>query len=362
MQPRIGIARALYSYYHYPLFKTFFESLGTSVILSPKTNKDILKSGLEGSPAEICLPVKAFIGHIAYLKDKVDYLFIPRIVCTKNKKKNQFGCPKAIGLPDLIKATFDQLPPILELTWDERIKRLKDSFSTIGKILSKNNRESNYAYEQAQKVQLEVNQLLKQGYTPDRIFQEASTSSFSTISPSTKSNHFPFNFDQSKLTVGVVGHPYLLFDNELSISIIDRLESLNASVLTPSMLPLDIVHNSNSKLDELSWIYEQEILGSAVFFLNNKNIDGLLLVASFACGTAAVVNAIIFYEAARYSRVPMLIILLDEHSAETGLMTRLESFVDLISLAKGKRMSRVTTNIFSNAINNKNPLNSLSKG
>jgi predicted nucleotide-binding protein (sugar kinase/HSP70/actin superfamily) len=70
VQPRIGIARALYSYYHYPLFKTFFESLGTSVILSPKTNKDILKSDLECSPAEICLPVKAFLGHIAFFKEK----------------------------------------------------------------------------------------------------------------------------------------------------------------------------------------------------------------------------------------------------------------------------------------------------
>ena len=334
MQAKIGIARALYSYYHYPLFKTFFESLDTPVILSPKTTKAILKSGIECSPAEICLPVKTFLGHIAFLKDKVEYLFIPRIVCIKDKRKTRFGCPKAIVLPDLIKATFAQLPPILELIWDERIETLKNAFSSIGKILSKNNRESNYAYEQGQKAQLKSDQLLKQGYTPDKIFQEESTPSFPTISLSAKPNQFTLNTNQSNLTVGIVGHPYLLFDNELSLSIIDRLKSLSVSVLTPTMLPPETIRNSAANLDELSWIYEQEILGSAIYFLNNKNIDGVLLVASFACGTAAVVNEIIYHEVARYSHVPMLILLLDEHSAETGVMTRLESFVDLISLSK----------------------------
>lgn len=338
MQPKIGIARALYSYYHYPLFKTFFTSLDTSVILSPQTSKAIINSGIECSPAEICLPVKAFLGHIAYLKDKIDYLFIPRIVCIRDKRKIRFGCPKAIVLPDLIKATFDHLPPILELIWDERIRTLKNAFSLIAKTLSKNNRESHNAYELAYKTQLKADRLLRQGYTSDQIFQGESTPSLLTIGLSAQPNHFTLNTDQINLTIGVVGHPYLLFDNELSLSIIDRLKSLGASVLTPTMLPTETIHHSIANIDELTWIYEKEILGSAAYFINNKNIDGLLLVASFACGTAAVVNEIIYHEVARYSHVPMLTLLLDEHSAETGIMTRLESFIDLISLSKKSRI------------------------
>jgi len=334
MQPKIGIARALYFYYHYPLFSTFFASLDTSVILSPQTSKAILNTGIECSPAEICLPVKALLGHIAYLKDKVDYLFLPRIVCIKDKGKIRFGCPKAIVLPDLIKATFDQLPPILELIWDERIGTLKKSFSMIGKILSKNNRASHNAYELAQIAQSKADRLLKQGFTPDQIFQEESTPSLPTKSPSAKLNNFTQNTDSKNLTIGIVGHPYLLYDNELSLGIIDQLEKLDTTVLTPSILTPETINHSIAKNDELTWFYEKEILGSASYFLNNKNIDGLLLIASFACGTAAVVNEIIYHELARYSHVPILTLLLDEHSAETGIMTRLESFIDLISLSK----------------------------
>jgi predicted nucleotide-binding protein (sugar kinase/HSP70/actin superfamily) len=333
MQPKIGIARALYSYYHYPLFNTFFASLDTSVILSPQTSKVILNSGIECSPAEICLPVKAFLGHVTYLKDKVDYLFIPRIVCIKEKRKIRFGCPKAIVLPDLIKSTFDRLPPILELTWDERIGTLKNSFSMIGKILLKNNRESHNAYKLAQIAQSKADRLLKQGFTPDQIFQEAPATS-QPNSLAFKPKLKPIITDQNNLTIGLVGHPYLLFDNELSLGIIDQLEKLGATVLTPSILTPETISHSIAKTDDLTWFYEKEILGSAAYFLNNKNIDGLLLVTSFACGTGAVVNEIIYRELARYSHVPILTLLLDEHSAETGVMTRLESFIDLISLSK----------------------------
>jgi predicted nucleotide-binding protein (sugar kinase/HSP70/actin superfamily) len=336
------------------LFKTFFEALGASVLLSPKTNKEILKSGIEHSPAEICLPVKAFLGHIAYLKDKVDYLFIPRIVCIKDSDVIRFGCPKAISLPDLVRATFDKLPPILELNWDERVASLKASLSIITKTFPQNGRGLNLAYQQAQQVQITVDQFLQQGMPPDRIFEDGFQLFPSLPVPLARQtgSNLPSAVADKKvskaqsvtdsITVGIVGHPYLLYDDELSLGIVDRLKSLGVSTITPTMLPSDVINNSVSKFNELSWIYEQAILGSAAYFLNGNGVDGLLLVSSFACGTGAVVNEIIHREIARVTRTPILMLLLDEHTAETGIMTRLESFIDLISLSKEKRINRMT--------------------
>ncbi|MEO0114388.1 MAG: acyl-CoA dehydratase activase-related protein [candidate division WOR-3 bacterium] len=339
MPKKIGIARALYSYYHFHLFKTFFENLGASVIISPPTSKAILKLGIENSPAEICLPVKAFLGHIYYLKDKVDYLFLPRIVCIKRDKRLRFGCPKAIGLPDLIKATFKNLPPILELIWDERIKPLMDSFFTIARILGKDKRVANYAYEEGLKAQSLNNQLLLAGLTPDQIF-ETKLENLPIDNPKNNATIFEpvlSNFTPHSLpVVGIVGHPYLLFDPELSLGVIDHLKSLGISVLTPTMLSPSTIQNSITMVEELSWIYEQEILGSAIHFLQNQSVDGLLLISSFACGTSAVVNEIIVHEIACNASVPLLTLLLDEHTSKTGLVTRLESFVDLITLKKRK--------------------------
>ena len=44
---RIGIPRALYYYRYGALWKTFFSSLGCEVVVSPKTDRAILQSGIQ---------------------------------------------------------------------------------------------------------------------------------------------------------------------------------------------------------------------------------------------------------------------------------------------------------------------------
>ncbi len=50
MKPRIGITRALYSFYHYPLWRKFFEELDCEIVLSPSTTRKILEDGLKIAP------------------------------------------------------------------------------------------------------------------------------------------------------------------------------------------------------------------------------------------------------------------------------------------------------------------------
>uniref|UniRef100_A0A7C6AAH9 DUF2229 domain-containing protein n=1 Tax=candidate division WOR-3 bacterium TaxID=2052148 RepID=A0A7C6AAH9_UNCW3 len=392
MPEKIGIARALYFYYHFPLFKTFFEGLGCEVVISPKTNKAILQTGIEHSPPEICLPVKAFIGHITYLVDKVDYIFIPRITNIKESRSTPggFGCPKAICLPDLIRAIFEStaggLPLILELNWDERITDIKTELTKIARIL-KQDRKADFAFCEAQRNQLIVDRLLTKGLTPDLIFEGLCPSNslflrneerealrgFASIfddhyRPADKIPKSQNRFVQSalggprcglnrllcadnrelltddgqrttahgkpNLTVGVIGHPYLLFDDTLSLGIIEKLKKMGVSVITPSALgglPVQIAHFALQNGKGVSWFYEQAILGSAAYLLRRQRVSGLLLISSFACGTSAVVNEIIQRELTKSTNIPLLILLLDEHTAEAGIMTRLESFIDCLN-------------------------------
>ncbi len=304
--------------------------MGGTISLSPKTTKEILGIGIKYSPAELCLPVKAFLGHIDYLKNKTDYLFIPRIVCIKNSNRNLFGCPKAISLPDLVKAIFDTLPPILELNWDERITNLKKELKKIARTFVKNDQDIDIAYNKSLQVQSTVDRLLKNGLTPDQIFEnEININQIDSLTQEKQ-----VKTTQESIKVGIVGHPYLLHDEVLSLNIVNLLKSIGASVITPTMLPSNIIVNPLIKFRELAWFYEQAILGSAALFLNGIGVDGLLLVSSFACGTNAVVNEIINREIAHKSRTPIIILILDEHTAETGIMTRLESFIDLIKISK----------------------------
>ena len=76
---KIGIPRSLYFYYYGNFWKLFLEKLGFEIVLSPKTNKEIMNLGLKYSYDEMCLSLKNYIGHVAYLKGKCDYILIPRI-------------------------------------------------------------------------------------------------------------------------------------------------------------------------------------------------------------------------------------------------------------------------------------------
>ena len=139
---KIGIPRGLYYYKYNILWKEFFKELGCDIIVSPETNFEILENGKKYSASEMCLSLKIYIGHVFYLKDKVDYVLVPRIVC---EKINSESCTNFIALYDIINNTFDV--NILNYNVDERKRKTEESaFIKMGEKLGfgKNYIESAY--------------------------------------------------------------------------------------------------------------------------------------------------------------------------------------------------------------------------
>jgi predicted nucleotide-binding protein (sugar kinase/HSP70/actin superfamily) len=111
---RVGIPRSLFYYNFAALYCTFFMEMGAEVIVSSKTNRQIIADGVNASNNELCLPIKLLFGHILDLKGRVDYIFLPYIISTH---KGSFICPKLIGAPDIIRANLDvqMLSPDLDM-------------------------------------------------------------------------------------------------------------------------------------------------------------------------------------------------------------------------------------------------------
>ncbi|NHJ05951.1 MAG: hypothetical protein EAX90_14080 [Candidatus Heimdallarchaeota archaeon] len=107
---KVGLPRALLYYKFSELWITFFKVLGAEVIISPPTNKSIKEKAIRIAPNEDCYSTKLYYGHVLFLKDKVDFLFIPRF---GSKHKTNSGCPKFIGLSDVLKSMFPDLPEII---------------------------------------------------------------------------------------------------------------------------------------------------------------------------------------------------------------------------------------------------------
>ena len=75
----------------------------------------------------------------------------------------------------------------------------------------------------------------------------------------------------------------------------------------------------------LYFLYSKEIIGSAFYYKNV--VDGIIFLSSFPCGPDSLVNELAIR---KLEGLPVINITVDESSATSGLITRLESFIDIV--------------------------------
>ncbi len=321
---KIGIPRGLLFYYYYPMWRVFLEELGAEVITSPPTSKEILDLGTQNVQDDVCLPVKVFFGHTVYLLDKVDYLFIPRIVAVD---KDAYTCPKFLGLPDVVRSTLREHPPILDITINAK-KRKKSPLRAaleLGKRLGIPTKKIKEAYVKSCSALNSYRKLLLKGMLPE----EAISYLFEGRQTQEKT-------EPADLKIGVIGHPYNVHDRFSSLDIVGKLRKMGAEVLTEEMVSEEDIQKHASFLPKrLFWSYERDVLGAAFYLLHEKKVDGLVNVVSFECGPDSLITELIQSEAKRMGGFPLLVITLDEHTGEAGLQTRLEAFVDMLRRRRG---------------------------
>jgi predicted nucleotide-binding protein (sugar kinase/HSP70/actin superfamily) len=82
----IGIPAALHMFEDVPLWKTFFEELSIKTI-SSEPYSEAVKEGKRLAGAEFCSPVTALYGHVKYLLERADYIFLPFYLEKHSKEK-----------------------------------------------------------------------------------------------------------------------------------------------------------------------------------------------------------------------------------------------------------------------------------
>jgi predicted nucleotide-binding protein (sugar kinase/HSP70/actin superfamily) len=297
---KIGIPRALI-YWKRPYFwENFFENLGFEVLLSPKTNKEIVEIGVKISDPETCFSNKVYFGHLKWLERKVDYIFVPRL--KTNNEKLEY-CPKFFGLPDLAKILVKT--KILTETFDEKKEKFEESLVKLGKKLGKKKEEIEKAFEEALKKEKEIRE--KQ----EKEMLEKLESNLKKII--------------------LISHPYNLYDEYVNLRIKERLEKLGVVPIFFEEIPTSNIEHltSNFEFPQFHWEFAKEIMEKIDFVLSRK-IDGAIEISSFACGCDAVLKEFV-EKKFKENKIPFLYLIIDEHTGEAGFQTRLEAFVDTIS-------------------------------
>ena len=232
-------------------------------------------------------------------------------------------CAKIIGLPDLARSVLPDPSKLLEvdLDLDKGRLALAQAVWAAGRPLTWNPIQMARAAEAAWETYQESRE--------KRTVAPGPHSSGPVPPPGSK--------PVAGLTLGVVGHPYLLHDEYVNQGLLRRLEGLGVHCLTPDALPPGAASGAVLQHSgEAYWAYASSLLGAGIAFLEREAVDGLVAVIAFGCapdsGLAPVLG-----QAARQAGVPMLTLTLDEHSGEAGLVTRLEAFVDMLERSRRTR-------------------------
>ena len=299
----IGIPKSFLYYRYNILWRTFFEALDYEIIESPNTTKEIIELGKIYSIDESCLSSKIYMGHIAYLYNKCDYILIPRI---DNYGKGEKVCVKFNATYDLVKNLFEDYQIL-----DYNIDNTKHQYESINLI----------------KLGLKINKnILKV------------IKSFLLAKKEQKQQEKETNKEQLKVLesnnpkILIVSHPYNIYDNYIGKPIIDKLKSLQVDIIYADKLDKKTAKMYASSLSPtLYWTYSKELIGAINYY--RYSVDGILFLSSFPCGPDSLVNELMLR---KITDIPTTSILIDELTSNTGLETRLESFIDIIKERRDK--------------------------
>ncbi len=287
----IGLPRALFHYVYPQLWPAFFEALGFSVRLSAPTSRSLVERAGLLSETENCLPVKMLDAHLDSLSGQVDAVFVPRILSTQ---AGCLSCPKLGALPDVARAQFGERFEILTAEMDERRRSLRRTLIELGRSLG----------------------------AATSLAREASERALAAREQAWRAESAPENPGTPLFLL--TGHPYNLYDPYFCGPVCRALETLGARAQRLGF-EADLAEDGSLHWDVCGKV-EQALRGA-----DPGRYAGAIHLASFPCGCDSIAER--FYRAAaRAAGLPFMTLVLDEHSAATGLETRVEAFADSIGV------------------------------
>lgn len=291
---KVGIPKGLLGYRYFNFINKFFSELGAEIVISPDTNKEILNQGVKYCVDDACLPIKIFHGHAASIKDKCDLMVVPRIM---QIREHEFICPKFCGLPEMIVNSIPDMPkitmsPIYATSKESLYQWIKEA----GSLITKDKNRIRKAYDKAlDEISRHKAGIKDEGY---------------------------------KLNVALMGHPYNIYDNFINMNLAKKLNELGVGIITEEYVDDKDIDDAVKKLFKRPfWTFARNAYGASINLADNKKVDGIIYVSSFACGIDSIVIELI---KDRLREFPFLVLKVDEHTGEVGMDTRIEAFADML--------------------------------
>ena len=301
---KVGFNRSLTVHELLPFYSTFFAELGFEVVMPDEAEE----AGIQQQSAAFCYPVEISHGYMHnLLKKDLDYIFLPHVKGLHVEKgpEDSILCPMAQGEPYYLSASWPELEednvlsPVLDF---------KDGFAAVREEF----------LEMADKMgasRAEAETAFARGIASQEDFKHKLKNMGRSVLEHLENN------PESKAAV-IFGRPYNAFASETNLGIPHKFASQKQIVLPFDMLPFEDEEVSQN----MYWSMGQKIMKGTRFVSRHKQLFGTY-ITNFSCGPD---SFLVNYFRKVNGTKPSLTLELDSHTADVGVNTRIEAFLDVV--------------------------------
>jgi len=312
---RVGILRNLTFFDFFPFWKGFLDALGCDIVLSTATNPETVKSTQERAVAESCFPVKLSFGHLVDLAARdVDVALLPSILTREDAAEGQphnYYCPLIPATPQILAANLSdeqRMPPLI--TQALHLANPRATRIELRALAKRLTGASSAAADAAASA----------GWSALKAFSNSLTARGRAVLQ---------GVDSVAPAVVIVGRPYTCSDPGANLDLPYKLRRLGVLPIPMDFLPLDDVLVPSAHQD-MFWRSGHDILRAGVIVRDNANLQAIYLT-NFNCGPDAF---LISFFRQTLGRKPFLELEVDDHTADAGMITRCEAFLDSLNLRR----------------------------
>jgi len=299
----VGIPTSLYATTAYPLYAHFFANLGLRVIKSDNLDPE----GFNSAGSSFCFPVLQSHGFLKEILSKEpEHIFIPHVKNAYSRSEEGINCtcPFIQGEPYYLKAAFhDELGSRLltEVLDFSHPKKLRRAFIRIGRKLDVDSRRAADSFEKAWDIFKKSQEEMK----------EHGRRFLSSLKPSDNA-------------IVLFGRSYNAFVGVGNMGVPQKLTSRGYKIIPHDFLPTEEPGTAN--FDRMFWASGLRILQAAAFIKERPNLSGIY-ITNFSCGPDSFI--IEQFKSIMGSK-PFLTLEFDDHTADAGIDTRIEAFLDVV--------------------------------
>lgn len=301
---KIAINKSLLVNTLFPLYYNFFNKLGFEVVVPQKIN--IKEKGIIKKNSTFCYPVNlAYEYFKEILKMDVDYIFLPHVkgMYVENNIPISLTCPFVQGESYYLKTTFGNgnrkiISPVLDFA--KGYDNISEKFVEIGQVLGIDKKQTLSAYMYAVDIQNSFVRKCKE-----------------------IGKRFLTDIEKTgEKAIVLFGRPYNALVKDGNMGIPEKVASRGYKIIPYDFLPLEEEEPQN----KMYWSIGQMILKSAKLVSRHPQLFGTF-ITNFSCGPD---SFIITYFRNIMGEKPSLTLELDSHTADAGIDTRIDAFIDVI--------------------------------